>query len=502
MNDINNIVVIGAGTAGWLSALYMRKILPKSKITVIGSKEIGILGAGEGTTPVFIKFLNLIDVNVHDLIRECKSTVKLGIKFENWKLNKTGKYYHAFENSLKQASDTFNNENELLNNIYFNLMSAAAIGDNENAYQYSLHQTLMELNRINMETEMRMGAAVHFDAQLVAEFLKKISMLRNISYVDDIVTTFEQDEDGFIKKIKTNNGIFNCDFVIDCSGFKRLIIGKLFETKWLDVSESLPVKRAIPFFLPPNKKLENYTSAIAMNHGWMWKIPLQHRYGCGYVFDPDSCSDSEAYEELQLKFGDIESPRTFQFSSGYYDKFWVKNCIAVGLSAGFLEPMEATSIHIAISSLQFFNQFIPSYVVNKDFDKSVPNNEFKTFFDVTRDFVQFHYLNKRADTIFWRKVNNGLMSEELKRLIDEFKHSVPRYLHVRGNPMYQEINYLSIGLGIDFFSDEVLKESYNHAKINSYDLENKKEKLKEVVFKKAYSFTSHNSFISRINNLK
>ena len=344
-------VIVGGGTAGWLTALFVKEKFPYSDVTVIASSEIGILGAGEGTTPPFINFLAKIKINPDEIISNCLGTVKTGIKFTNW-CGDTKHYYHNFLSDTRQ-------------------------GD----------------------------SALHFDANLLAKYLQTVGIERGIKLVDDEVTDVCTDSNnnitGLMLKDKTS---IDLDFVFDCSGFRRLIIGKHYNAKWASYKKILPVDRAMPFFLQnDNTNLPVYTEAIALRHGWMWKIPVQGRYGCGYVFDSGRATDSEIKEEIEEHLGhEIVSPRMFSFDAGCFEDTWINNCVAIGLSSGFSEPLEATSIWVQITSLTFLLKNINGIISIDAGAKRRYNDAVKTMNSEIAKFLHFHYLTNRQDSDFWR----------------------------------------------------------------------------------------------------
>jgi tryptophan halogenase len=215
--------------------------------------------------------------------------------------------------------------------------------------------------------------------------------------------------------------------VFDCSGLHRLIIGKHFNTEWNAYDTMLPCNRALPFFIQTDEKKPEYTEAIAMRHGWVWKIPVQGRYGCGYVFDKRYVSDEEAISELKEKFGDITVPRSFEFKAGSYSKTWVNNCIAIGLSAGFTEPLEATSIWIQILSLRHYLLQHAAYV---KCDQNVVNsyNEYvgniNTFM---AEFIHTHYLTRRQDSDFWREFKAEQETPKYVKMVKGVKSDIEEY---------------------------------------------------------------------------
>ena len=348
-----NIVIVGGGTAGWITSLFLLSEYKNINITVIESDVIGILGAGEGSTPLMRKFLKKCNIDENDFIKKTKSTFKLGIDFENWNIHNT-LYKHPFINNAK---------------------------------------------------------AYHFDARLIAEYFKEISINRGVTHINGIIKTFIQnDKKDITKLILEDDTIIESDFLFDCSGFHRLLIGKLYNSNWISYSNHLKVNTAVPFFLDRNDtNMELDTKAIAMDYGWMWQIPLQHRWGCGYVFDGNIINEIQAKEEIELKLNrKIQSPKTLKFSAGYYDNVWVNNCIAMGLASGFLEPLEAVSIHITLMELNLIKNHL-----FKDKDTNVVNEKFSQIMDEHFLFIYYHYLCNKKDTQFWSDYNLEAAPSEL-----------------------------------------------------------------------------------------
>jgi len=373
------ILVLGGGTAGWLTALYCTKTFPQHEITVMESKSIGIVGVGEGSTPPLVDFLKLLGVDIDDLLKKTKGTIKQGISFENW--NGDGKkYFHPFK-ARRNLKDSTSVTELSYNNII----------DRENIY-YSLH----------------------FDTNLLGEYFKSITQCKH--YYDelrDIVTN----EKGDIVKI---NGI-ECDFVFDCTGFRRKLIGEHYKSKWKDY-KCLPIKKAIPFFLPPDNK--PYTQAIAMKYGWVWKIPLQHRCGVGYLIDDDYINEEQAFAEAQQMFPGIEYTRTIEFKAGRYENVWINNCISIGLSSGFTEPLEATSIWLAVGQLQLLEHFMFSKNDKKEYNTIVANNN-----DSVMKFLYFHYMTHRRDSLFWQEFRQKNRLEGFVEKLKNIKQGNMEWVH-------------------------------------------------------------------------
>lgn len=391
-------VVFGGGTAGWLTALNVKKFMPYCEVTVVASSEVGILGAGEGTTPHFMDMLQRLEIPEQGLFDNCKATYKRSIKFVNW--NGDGKEYdHPF------WDDKY---------------------------------------------------AIHFDARLFAEYMKSIAIERGVKYIDSHVCSIIDNPDGSIKSLSLSNGAeVPVDFLFDCSGLRRVVIGKHYNVPWKSYKDHLPAKRAIPFFIPrDDSDTQDYTGAIAMKNGWVWKIPVQGRFGCGYVFDTDFCTDEDAIAEIKEIFGDVQIPTKFDYSPGCYERTWVKNCIAIGLSAGFTEPMEATSIWIQVQSLQALLQVLPRYI--RDGERAIPyyNDAVKEMNDNLMTFLHLHYLTKRNDSEFWKTfTQKNSTPEALLKMRDIINQRPLTETDLNDGlmPTFQMNSWLTVGQGVGYF---------------------------------------------------
>lgn len=412
-----NIAIVGGGTAGWLTALYAKKAYPNENIILIESEEIGILGAGEGTVPLLIDFFKFLEISIPDLVQNCNMTIKNGIKFTNWS-NENNSYVHPFwhldsgyQNNQNSFFSAYPFDSYLESNTSFTHIVSSKFNHKKEEYSFIENisknnlvpifedKTKSDYSRFNKVTHF----AIHFDANLLAKYLRKIGESRGIKRIEGIVSEIKTDKENYIKYLVTNNKKIKTDFVFDCTGFKRLIIGNFYKSKWKSHSEYLPAKRAIPFFLPIDKEIPPYTEAIAMNYGWMWKIPVQNRYGCGYVFDSDFISDDEAKKEIDDYLGfEVESPKTFSFNAGCYEEVWINNCLAVGLSAGFIEPLEATSLMQSAIQLKSFFKLYNSIKTKNYFTKEKFNKNYLLETQEVVDFLYLHYITNKANNIFWK----------------------------------------------------------------------------------------------------
>jgi tryptophan 7-halogenase len=473
-----NIVVVGGGTAGWLTALFLKRRFPDSIITVIESPEIGILGAGEGSTPQLVSLLDELNIPVSDLVKETNATIKNGIKFTNW--NGDGDhYYHGFGNRYGNIDGitAYNSYNS------YNITTVMKVGNEVPAKNFDFVSKICDLKKVphahKNEKDLSINPilnfdnlsdfSIHFDASKLATFLKLKAKEIGIVCIEDKVVEVNSHENGFIKSlILENNKEQFVDFVFDCSGFHRLLIGKHFNSEWDSYKKYLPVDMAIPFFIPIDDEIPPYTEAIAMKYGWMWKIPLQHRYGCGYVFDSSLISEEDATKEIEEYLGFVpEYPRknkgAFKFNAGGYKTPWVKNCIAIGLASNFIEPLEATSIFSSIDSLR---RAVFDTLSLEDCNDSVIdryNKEVNLYNKNIADFIYFHYMSKRDDSKFWNKFKNlDNAPENVSSMIKTWEHSLPRYSDFAKELPFVYESWISVGYGIGRLNISLFEKVNKH----------------------------------------
>lgn len=366
---MKKIVIIGGGTAGWLTALVVNKFWKDTEVTLIESSKIGVLGAGEGGTPNFGSILSLLDINHIEFFNETNSTIKNGLKLINW--NGTGDItYHNF------------------------------IGEEPNPFsKYKSY-------------------GYHFDAKRVANYFKKIALDRGIMWIDGEVSIINNTNET-IHNLELKDGtIIDLDFIFDCSGFARLINGKIHNEEWISYSDFLLANKAFGFFLPQEKKYtikdRTKTELTAMKCGWMFNIPLQHRHGCGYVFNDNYISVDDAKKEIESYLGyEIHIQKVFDFNPGTFKRSWIGNSVSIGLSYSFLEPLEATSLMTTIMQLKRLSDV--------NFDESYKDKFNKWCMQINEQnsmFIRFHYLCERNDTPFWIDAFNAPIPEKLKKMLD------------------------------------------------------------------------------------
>jgi tryptophan halogenase len=432
------VVVVGGGSAGWLTALMAKKSSPDIDVTVIESEEIGILGAGESSVPALIQFFRHLGISVPDLVKNCDATIKNAIKFTNWN-NDNDFYYHGFlptEEALGPYAIPFKF-------LSTSPMQVSSLVINNGLKEIEFSENISEQNKVPFIFKSKQGKnpmldyenigtfSLHINATKLANRLKEIGIDRGISVIEGIVKEVSLDSNNYVDGLILENGsMVSCDFVFDCSGFHRLIIGKIFKSKWKSYKEFLPSDSAIPFFIDMTEEIPPYTECIAMKYGWMWKIPLQSRFGCGYVYDSSLISEKEAIEEVEEFLGfEPHYPRKekggFSFNAGSYEEPWINNCVAIGLAANFIEPLEATSLWTSTSSLieVFAN---PNWISNNS--KEVRDEFNKFIVSLNEEIVTLlylHYMSLRKDTDFWKKFSYEGAPEQLKQRLEMWKVRLP-----------------------------------------------------------------------------
>jgi tryptophan halogenase len=481
-----DIVVVGGGSAGWISALFINKLYPNLNVTVIESKEIGILGAGEGSTLALPSLFEYLGIPFSDLVKNCEATVKNGIKFTNWD-NNNGFYYHPFgviDQNLSHASVITSNY------IHTLPLLLSSIAVNKSCKEVDFIEKVSEKNKVPFifqfknETNPISGyrklanIAIHFNASKLANRLKEIGVGRGIKVIEKTILNVSLDKDDNVQHFVLDDGEkVLCDFVFDCSGFHRLVIGKVFNSQWKSYKNHLPVDSAVPFFINMDESIPPYTEAIAMKYGWMWKIPLQSRYGCGYVYDSSLISESDAVKEIEDFLGyEPQYPRKdkggFKFNAGCYEESWINNCVSVGLSAGFIEPLEATSLWVTIMALEKVLGS-PEWILNNT--KQIRQDFNKTIIDINKEIVNLiylHYMGPRKDTPFWEKFSYENAPEQLKEKIDIWRDRLPNK-YDSGN-LYNYASWAIVGSGQEMINKDIVNgyvESLEEYKfgLNRYD---------------------------------
>ena len=427
--NIRNIVIVGGGTAGWMAAAALSRLLihPDINICLIESETIGTIGVGEATIPHIKYFNELLGLNEDDFVRKTNATFKLGIEFVDW--DQIGKRYihpfgdYGFEMEGIRFHHFWLRQNSLgkENSIDdYNLQILAARAEK---FQRPINVKNSPLNSIEY--------AFHFDATLYAKFLRNFAEKRGVCRVEGLVTGVNQDsESGFIKSVTLQSGEEVCgELFIDCSGFKGLLIQETLHSGYRDWSHYLPCNRAVTV---PSRRINDpipYTRSTAKAAGWQWRIPLQSRTGNGYVYSSEYVDDEEALTTLMtgLDSETISDPKFLKFRTGIRKKIWNKNVIALGLAAGFMEPLESTSIHLIQTSIARLMTLFPDRKFNKA-DIRYFNEQTLLEYKQTRDFLILHYkATDREDSRFWNYCKHMDIPKSLKERIEIYKENARLY---------------------------------------------------------------------------
>jgi len=428
MNEhlLDNIVIVGGGTAGWMTAAALSNLLQgtPTKVTLIESEEIGTVGVGEATIPPIISYNDMLGIDENEFIRETKATFKLGIEFVDW-YDKGASYIHPFGD--------FGIDFDAIP-FYQYWFHRALAGEMDDLFSYSLMVEACRREKFMRPLKDRPKSALaginyafQFDAALYAAYLRRYAEARGIERIEGRIAHVHQNsESGYVTSVETADGrTIAGDFFIDCSGFRGLLIEQTLETGYEDWCSWLPCDRAITV---PCEKVGDpipYTRATALEAGWQWRIPLQHRSGNGYVYCSEFIDDDAAKETLlaNLDGEPIADPKLLRFATGHRKQFWNKNVLALGLAAGFMEPLESTSIHLIQTSIARLLTHFPDKRFNPA-DISAFNKRTLHEYQRVRDFLVLHYTaTKRDDTPFWRHCQSIVRPDDLQRRVAQFEAS-------------------------------------------------------------------------------
>lgn len=457
---IHKIVVAGGGTAGWMAAAALAKLLGKNlDIRLIESESIGTVGVGEATIPTLHTFHQLLGIDEREVMAATNATFKLGIKFESWR-EVDEDYIHSFGTSGKDCwACNFSHfwVKGLQKGIDFE------IGD------YCKEHLAARLGRFAVSSRSERTHAYHFDASLYAKYLRALAEKFGAVRIEGKIEDVQLDHHtGFIKALKLDSGeLIEGDLFIDCTGFRGLLIDRALHTGYEDWGHWLPCDRAVAVQTGKAAVPVPYTRSIARESGWQWRIPLQSRTGNGLVYCSHYMNEQEALEQLleNVEGERLNDPRVIPFRTGTRRQHWNKNCVAIGLSSGFIEPLESTSIHlIQRSIIRLLTLFPSNAIVQADVDEF--NKLVREETENVRDFVVLHYkLTDRQDTEFWRYCRSMEVPESLTRRMEVFKQSGRVYQN--GTELFGESSWLQVLLGqglmpgtyhpiVDMMSDEEL----------------------------------------------
>ena len=421
-NEIKRVVIAGGGTAGWLAAAALSHQLGRVlEITLIESDEIATIGVGEATIPPIRVFHKLLQIDEQEFMRATAATFKLGIWFENWG-QKGDRYVHSFG---RNGKPTWMCE---FHNFW---LRSRELGVDSELGDYCFELQAAKAEKFATAQDLEINFAYHFDAGQYAKFLRRFAEGLGLRRVEGKIQEVRQDpESGFITSLSLQSGqIIEGDLFIDCTGFRGLLIEQTLKSGYEDWTHWLPCDSAAAVQTELTGPAPPYTSSIAHDAGWRWRIPLQHRVGNGLVFSSRFLSDDVAKEELvrSIEGKPLTMPRVLKFQTGRRRVVWNKNCVALGLSSGFIEPLESTSIHLMMIGVTRLLHMFPFGGIHQSMLDQY-NEASRIEMEKTRDFVVLHYhATQRDDTPFWRHCRDMPIPDSLAQRIDMFKQTAYAY---------------------------------------------------------------------------
>jgi len=437
---IRRVIIAGGGTAGWMVAAGLSKVLGKVlDIKLIESDEIGTVGVGEATIPTLVNFHRLLDINEQEFMAATGSTFKLGIGFKNWR-NLGEDYVHSFGTTGKDHW-TAGFQHFWLKGRERKL--ASDYGDYCLELRAALENKFAHLPRIGL------NYAFHMDASAYAKFLRRFAEGFGVQRIEGKIAEVRTDpESGYITAIRLDRGDeIAGDLFVDCTGFRGLLIGQTLKVGYEDWSHWLFNDSAIAIQTESVREAWPYTLSTAREAGWQWRIPLQHRVGNGIVFSSRFLSDEDAKTQLlaNIEGKTLVEPRVIKFRPCSRHQHWKKNCVAVGLASGFLEPLESTSIHLIQRSIIRLMQMFPKAGIQQsDIDEF--NQQMSSEIEHIRDFIVLHYhVTNRRDTSYWRACREMTIPPSLQHRIDLFRET-GRVFRVP-NELFAENSWIQVMLG-------------------------------------------------------
>jgi tryptophan halogenase len=498
---IKRVVIVGGGTSGWMCAAALARIVPQSvEVTLVESDEIGVIGVGEATIPTLMTFNSFLGLDENDFIRQTQGTFKLGIEFVDW--DRLGqRYFHPFgfhghETAEFKFHQLWLKLRHAAGGDEGRLAEAGEIGDYNLCTVAARHGRFTRPRGGPESILSSMRYAFHFDASLYGKYLRAYAEKRGVRRVEGMIVDVQQRaDDGFIESVALRDGrVIEGDLFVDCSGFRGLLIEQTLHAGYIDWGRYLPCDRALAVPCELAEAPVPYTRSTADAAGWRWRIPLQHRMGNGYVYCSDHIEDDDACGRLlaKLEGRPLGDPRPIRFRTGHRVRFWVKNCIAIGLSGGFIEPLESTSIHLVQMGIARLILLWPDKGFDRaDIDEYNRSNTLE--YEQLRDFIVLHYkATRRDDTAFWRRCAEMAVPDTLAHKMELFraKGRIFRYQE----DLFTEDSWLAVMLG-----QGVTPRSYDRLvdRIPLDDLVRNMALLKDATLKTALAMPTHQAFIDQ-----
>ncbi len=491
--SLQKVAIIGGGSAGWMTAAALANALRGNcSITLVESDSIGTVGVGEATIPPIRLFNQRLGIDEHDFLRATQGTYKLGIRFVDW-ARQGHRYFHPF--------GPYGADFDMVP-IHHYWLRARAAGDATSLDEYSMAWAAASRCRFDRPlADRRMvqstyDYAYHFDAGMYAAYLRRYAERLGVERVEGKVVDVELDrESGYIANVVLDGGRkIGADLFVDCSGFRGLLIEEKLGTGYEEWTDWLPCDRAVAVQCTHGGEFTPYTRSTAHDAGWQWRIPLQHRIGNGYVFCSRYKTEDEAAKTLldNLDGDPITEPRVLRFTTGRRRRFWNRNCVAIGLAAGFMEPLESTSIHLIQTGIQRLLALFP----DRDFDP-LAIDEYNRLtgieYETIRDFLILHYhATERDDSPLWRYCREMSIPETLTYKLEHFR-AYGRIVST-GIELFQNPSWLAV-----FIGQLVWPERYDPLTDQRPHVESERAlaSLRRVMAEAADAMPTHRDYIDR-----
>jgi tryptophan halogenase len=437
---LRRIVIAGGGTAGWMTAAAFANTLGSyADIVLVESDAIGTIGVGESTIPPIVVFNNLLGIDESKFMAATQATFKLGIRFDDWK-REGDSYFHSFGMSGKDHWSAG------FQHFWLNGLSR---GHDAPFDDYSLETVAAMASRFAHLPEHGLNYAYQLDSTLYARFLRGIAERGGVKRQEGKIAEVEQDNaTGCIRALKLESGErVEGDLFLDCTGFRAVLIGDTLGSEFTDWTHWLPCDRAIAIQTESVEPAVPYTRAFAHDSGWRWRIPLQHRVGNGYVYCSKYLEDEPALDRLlsAIEGEVLTKPNFLKFKAGVRARQWVANCVSIGLSGGFMEPLESTSIHLIQRAVLRLLRMLPLDKVSER-DVAEFNDQMMQDFTQIRDFLILHYkVTERRDSEFWRYVAGMPVPDSLEQKIELFRETGRVFR--RNEELFQENSWVQVMMG-------------------------------------------------------
>ena len=489
---IKKVVIAGGGTSGWCAAVALSNQLGTLlDITLIESADIGTVGVGEATFPTICSFHKILGIDEKEFLSATMGSIKLGISFENW-ARKGDRYIHPF--------GSFGKPN-WIGDFYHYWMAAKAQGYDGDLDELCFELQAAKAHKFAFTENPKLNYAYHFDASLYARFLRKLSEEKGVQRIEGKIVQVKQHPDtGFIESVLLESGAcIEGDLFIDCTGFRGLLIEETLKAgyekwgQWLRNDSAVALQTEFSGDIPP------YTRAIAHDSGWQWKIPLQHRQGTGHVYSSAYISDEDARNTLLNNLdGEIRAElRLLKFNTGRRKQSWVKNCVAIGLAGGFVEPLESTSIHLIQIGVIRLLQLFPFEGCNEHLIREY-NDLARIEYEHIRDFIILHFkATERDDTPYWRDCRDMVIPDSLAERIELFRET--GHLHRDSSEVFSVTSWLKVLLG-----QRIEPKGHAHFPyvISDEQIFSGLNTMKSNIAKAVEKLPSHSSFLNAYCSMK